>query len=175
MPDPENEEGVEYQRPEILPGGKEVLFTIWRRGEDYQTVVLSLETGEQRIVLDEGRQAHYLPTGHLVYAKTENLMAVPFDLEALEVTGDPITLLEGIRGRRGGGKDYSLSSNGTLIYVSGETRKQTQLVWVDRRGTMEAVSEIQRNFQEPRFSPDGKTFAFSSALTGSGEVYLVEI
>ncbi len=136
------------------------------QGEDYQTAVLSLETGEQKIVLDEGRQAHYLPTGHLVYAKTENLMAAPFDLEALEVTGDPITLLEGVRGSRGGGIDFSLSRNGTLIYVSSETEKQTQLVWVDRRGTTEALYEIQRNFQEPRFSPDGGRV---SVTVGGGE------
>ena len=175
MPDPENEEGVEYQRPEILPGGNAVLFTIWRRGEDYQTAVLSLETGEQKIVLVEGRQAHYVPTGHLVYAKTENLMAVPFDLEALQVTGDPITILEGVLGTRGGGVDYSLSSNGTLIYVSSETEKQTQLVWVDRRGTMEAVSEIQRTFQEPRFSPDGSRLSVTVWEGEDSNIWIYEI
>ena len=175
MPDPESEEGVEYQRPEILPGGNAVLFTIWRRGEDYQTAVMSLETGEQKIVLVEGRQAHYVPTGHLVYAKTENLMAVPFDLEALEVTGDPITLLEGVRGERGCGVDYSLSSNGTLIYVSGETRKQTQLVWVDRRGTMEVLYAIQHNFQEPRFSPDGNRLSVTVWEGEDSDIWIYEI
>ena len=175
MPDPDNEEGVEYQRPEILPGGDAVLFTIWKRGEDYEIAVFSLETGRQKTVLVGGRQAHYLPTGHLVYGKAGNLMAAPFDLEALEVVGDPISIIEGIREERGGGIDYSLSSNGTLIYVPSEKRKPTELVWVDRQGRAEIVPQAQRPFEEPRISPDGNRLSVTVWESEDSNIWIHEI
>ena len=57
---------VEYRQPELLPDGKSVLFTIGRKNSS-QIAVLSLETGEKKIVVEGGREAHYAPTGHLVY------------------------------------------------------------------------------------------------------------
>ena len=57
---------VEYRQPEILPDGKALLFTIGRQNSS-QIAILSLETGEKKIVVEGGREAHYAPTGHLVY------------------------------------------------------------------------------------------------------------
>ncbi len=51
MPDPEREE-FEYQQPEILPGGKAVLFAVVQASGTYQIAVLSLDTGEQKTLLE---------------------------------------------------------------------------------------------------------------------------
>ena len=59
-----------YTTPHILPGGKAVLFSIrLSSGNSYQVVVLSLETGEQEILIEDGRQGRYVKTGHLVYGR----------------------------------------------------------------------------------------------------------
>ena len=78
-----------YRGPHILPGGKTVLFTIHMGLESFQIALLSLETGELKIVIENGKEAVYTPTGHLVYSTAvgETLMAAPFDLARLEVTG----------------------------------------------------------------------------------------
>ncbi|MDA2927446.1 hypothetical protein MYX78_09475 [Acidobacteria bacterium AH-259-G07] len=97
IPDPAKGERW-YHNPQILPGGHAVLFTIWDGGINYQIAVLSLETGEHKIVLEGGRHARYAPTGHLVHStETGTLMAVPFDLSRLEVSGDSVPILEGVR------------------------------------------------------------------------------
>jgi serine/threonine-protein kinase len=157
-----------YLTPEILPGGKAVLFTTIPyegRAElsaivDAQIAVLSLETGKREIVLDEGTHAHYLPTGHLAYLGAQgDLMAVSFDAASLEVSGEAVPVLEGVR-RYAFNLDYALSPAGVLIYVPDQEYRHTP-VWVDRKGMETAVTQQKREYAAPRISPDGKRVLFS--------------
>ena len=61
-----------------------------------QTRVVSLESGEQKALIDGGADARYVPTGHLVFARQRQLMAVPFDAESLEITGPEVPVLDGV-------------------------------------------------------------------------------
>jgi len=112
---------IGYVLPDFLPDGKDLLFTI-SLNTGFQTALLSLETGERKVVLENARQARYLSTGHLVYEQsgTGNLLVVPFDLAALEVTGDSMSVVQGVR-RFGNPVDYAISDNGTLVYVPSTT------------------------------------------------------
>jgi len=56
-----------YTHPQFLPGGKALLFTVTDTNNDYHTSVLSIETGERKIVLKGAYAARYATTGHLVY------------------------------------------------------------------------------------------------------------
>jgi len=147
-----------YHAPQILPGGKAVLFFIaLLPSNSNQVAALSLDTGEKKIIIEDGRQATYVNTGHLIYAQTAtgNLMAVSFDLTTLEVTSGPVTVLQGVRQRRPGFADYALSEEGTLVYVQvGSEGQRGELVWVDRKGTERIITEEKRNFLMPRISPD---------------------
>ena len=159
IPDPDKGE-LQYLAPQILPGGKAVLFTIRGGGENFQTAVLSLETAEKKIVVRGSRAAHYAPSGHLVYevALTESLMAVPFDPVRLEVTGDPAPVLEGVRHSDSGLVDYAFSGEGTLVYVP-EEGAERRLVWVDREGKAEFLAAPLQPYDEPSLSPDGQKVA----------------
>ncbi|MCZ6879307.1 MAG: protein kinase, partial [Acidobacteria bacterium] len=153
---------IDYQQPEILPGGKAVLFAVYQAGGTYQIAVLSFDTGEQKTLLQNGRQPHYLPTGHLVYelTATGTLMAVPFDVERLELSGDPIPVFEGVRSVSGQGTaDYSISDDGTLIYVPSTGGLDGTLVWVDRQGLATPLIEDRQAYRRPRLSPDGQRVA----------------
>ena len=90
------------QDPQMLPDGKTLLFTNVTDsadGNNSQIVVQSLKSGERKILIKDGWGARYLPTGHIVYILPNNnilnLFAVPFDLDKLEVTGGPVSVLEG--------------------------------------------------------------------------------
>jgi serine/threonine-protein kinase len=175
---PNSERGeIYYRHPEILPGGKAVLFTVWGN-EAFQTRVLSLETGDQEIVVEGGRQAHYLPEGYLVYERAGNLWTVPFDLGRLEISGDAVPVLEGIR-QQNFAADYALSTNGTLVYVPG-TEERGDLIWVDRDGTHQSLMESESGLEQPRLSPDGKRVAFKRAgageiMRGVGDIWIYEL
>ena len=66
---PAQGEGDHYQ-PEVLPGGRAVLFTlVSQRGG--QLAVLDLGTGAQKLLL-RGADARYVPSGHLVYLEARD-------------------------------------------------------------------------------------------------------
>ena len=92
---------ISHRWPEFLPDGKAVLFTVGTANtwEEQQTVVQSLETGERRALIPGASYARYVPTGHLVYIQSATpgtLLAAPFDLLRLEVTGAPFPVVEGV-------------------------------------------------------------------------------
>jgi len=169
---------IEYSSPRILPGSEAVLFGI-RAADNYHTAVLSLDTGEKRIIVEGGRQATYLATGHLIYEQTGtgNLMGVPFDLTSLKVTGDPVPVFQGVRRATPGQVDYAISENGTVVYVPGVgAAHQHSLVWVDRDGNETSVTNEKRDFSAPRISPDGKRFAINTRDTqGTRNVWIYDL
>ncbi|MEE8390896.1 MAG: protein kinase, partial [Anaerolineae bacterium] len=168
---------IAYRDPNILPGGQALLFTILSSTGN-QIALLSLETGEQKVLL-AGRQARYAPTGHLVYSLSEigTLMAAPFDLATLEVTGDSVPLLQEVRQTTAAQVDYSFSSNGTLVYVPDSTDTSTtrMLVWVDRKGQEEPLAAEPQSYQSPRISPDGLRLAITVDDSGSSDVWIYDL
>ena len=159
---PDRELAVDHQWPEILPGGEAVLFTIMGRAvENAQIAVLSLDSGETKVLIPRGSNPRYAPTGHIVYGVGGTLRAVGFDLERLEVTSDPVPVLDGVVTKGSGAADYAISQNGSLAYVAGSARGNFErtLVWVDREGREEPLAAEPRVYTYPRISPDGTRLA----------------
>ncbi len=146
--------------PEVLPGGRAVLFTIAAQtgGLDAsQVAVLDLQTGTRRILIRGGSHAHYVPGGHLVYAAAGTLRAVPFDVARLEVRGAPVPVVPEVSATANGGVDAVVASNGTLAYISGGgvPLLQRTLVWVGRQGQETPIPAPPRAYTYPRIAPDG--------------------
>jgi hypothetical protein len=93
-----------------------VLFTVWTGAslDEARIAVLSLETREQRTLIEGGTYARYAPSGHLVYAQGGELLAVPFDLGRLQVTRAPVSILEGVSVGIFGAAEFSVSAGGSL-------------------------------------------------------------
>ncbi len=157
----ESAEGAAHG-PQVLPGEKAVLFTLGVNANwnDARIVLHSLETGERKVLIEGGKDARYVPTGHLVYVLDGTLLAVPFDVEKLEVTGGPVPMAEGVRtAGRSGAAQFSVSDTGTLVYISDSGLESRTLVWVDRDGREEALAAEPRAYTYPRISPDGGRLA----------------
>ena len=168
---------IGYRWPEALPDATAVLFTVWREGfEDASIAVLSLETGEQRLLAEPGTNPLYAPTGHIVFARLGSLFAVPFDLGRLQVSGQPVPMLEGVLSFPGGAANFSLSGDGSLVYIPGGVQSGNfTLVWVERDGTATPLTEKHRTFWVPRLSPDGQRLAVWILEGGRSEVWVYEI
>ena len=118
-------DGEVSESPQMLPGGRHVLFTLAtgtavNRWDSAHAVVQSIATGERKTIM-AGADARYLATGHLVYAVGGSVFAVPFDAQRLAVTGSPVLVVAGVMraSAPSGAADFSISRNGTLIYVPG--------------------------------------------------------
>ena len=119
MPDAEQGE-LDHRWPEILPGGEAVLFTITPGGaiENAQIAVLFLADGEQRVLIPGGSNPRYVPTGHIAYGVGGTLRAVSFDLSRLEVTSDPIPVVDGMNTKASGAANFGVAQDGSLVYVA---------------------------------------------------------
>ena len=150
--------------PEVLPGGKAVLFTNgatvanWLNG---QVAAESLGTGEQRILIRGGAQPRYAGTGHLIFAQGATLMAAPFDPPLLAITGGAVPVVEGVRqSSSSGAAQYSFSATGSLVYVPGAVQgEQRKLVWVTRDGAEQPVAAPPHVYRGVRLSPDKRHVA----------------
>ena len=159
---PEEGEGS-HRWPDILPDGKAVLFASDTQSsfDQAKIEVLSLETGERRVLVENATYPRYMPTGHLLFAQNESLWAAPFDLANLELTGVSVPLIENVDVNAGGGAvAMAVSSLGTLVYACGRGR-QRNLVWVDRAGEPESLALPPGDYARPRLSRDGRSLAFS--------------
>jgi hypothetical protein len=154
---------VAHRWPSVLPGGKAFLYTIglgstW---DEARIAVRSIGSKESRILVQGGYDGRYLPTGHLVYARGTSLYAVRFDLETLQISGDPVQVLEGVAHGDAGAAEFSISNDGLLIHrpagsLAGEVGA---LALVDRAGRA-------LTFHDP--VPAGRSMK-RPALSGSGD------
>ncbi len=171
----EKDEGA-HLWPQVLPGGKEILFTSQKTG--LSIAVHSLETGKRRVVVDSGRNARYLPTGHLVYSTLEgSLVAVPFDPRRFEVTGSPVTVAGDVELSAPGvpgPAQFAVSDTGTLAYYHGVAPESNSLAWVDRRGGMRQLPAPPHLFEQPRLSPDGSKLAIANR-EGNPDVWVYDL
>ena len=145
-------------RPQMLPGGEWVLFTV-RDGpgnwDAAQIVTQSVTTGERTVLIDGGRDGRYLATGHLVYGLNNVLFAVPFDVGSRQVTGGPVPLVEGVRpgtASSNGTVQFSVSATGSLVYLpdTGGSVDEVGFAWVDLEGQDNAVDVPEADYEEAR-------------------------
>ena len=164
-----------HRLPHCLPAGKGVLYTIYALPMDPHPTVAVLDSSTRRThaLLDDAADARYVPTGHLVFLRQGSLMAAPFDLDRLQVTGQPVPVGIGVVQALNTGSSFphetaagqfSISDSGSLAYVAGGIApdQQKQLVWVEQDGR-EAGDALPFTapFLAARVSPDGTSIAYT--------------
>jgi serine/threonine-protein kinase len=161
--------------PQILPGGKKVLFNVYRTPFDSSGVeVVDLETRQRTVLFKGGHDGRYVPTGHIVYMRGETLWAIGFDLDRLEVEGPGEPVLESVSytDLRGDG-DFTISENGTLVYMEASVANvENRLVWVDRDGTERPITEEWGLYGSPGVSPDGGRVVYDRRQRGESDIWV---
>jgi len=155
---------------QLLPGG-DVLFVAAAGGnstEQGQIAVWSPASGQRRVLLNGAREARYVPSGHLVYARGNTLYAQAFDAKRLALAGGPVPVLEGVANAANStpATYYSISSAGTILYVPGTSSETalTRFVELARDGTRKPIADVPGMAWFPRFSPDGRRLAYGVSV-----------
>jgi len=165
-----------HRLPHVLPGGDAVLFTVthnrFPRWDETQVWVYSRRTGESKLLIEGGADARYVPSGHLLYVKEGALLAVPFDLRTLAITGGAIGVVPDVmqaayvagQNNDTGAMQASVSDTGTLVYIPGGMHRPPvfSIALVDRSGREELLSVAAQEFRTLRLSPDGARLALST-------------
>ena len=103
------------------------------------------------------------------------LVAGRLDVAQAALTGDPVTLAEGVvvdvSFRRSA---VAVGGTGLVAYRTGAVR-QRQLTWVDRLGTARGtVGDPDATFFNPRVSPDGRRVAVARTVGDNQDLWLLE-
>jgi len=180
LPDPARQEQG-HRWPEVLPDGDSVLFSIMKNfgANDAETGVLSIKTRTWRSILPNASNAHYV-SGHLVYVHGGTLMAVPFDLKSLSVTGTPVQVLHGVMANPDDGfSNMAVSTSGNLVYINGPERTDraasTHLVWVSRDGKESPASPTVRGYEDMSIAPDRKKAAFTIPADPVWNIWILDL
>jgi serine/threonine-protein kinase len=165
-----------HRWPQILPGGKAVLFTVFTSftGADGANIeVLTLGDGRRKILQRGGTFGRVLSSGHLVYIHQATLFAAPFDLGRLEMRGAPMPVLGDVGyENRYGSAQLDFSRTGTLLYRSGASAARLVTAqWLDGTGKASPLLAKPGDYFGPRLSPDNTRLALVSA----GDIWVYEL
>jgi len=168
-----------HRWPQVLPGGKIVLFTLSTTIENYDEAsisALSLADHTWKIVLKRaGLYPRYVPSGHLMYVTKGTLFAMPFDLARLEVRGQPAALVEGISNDTTYGfSRLDVSASGMLLYRRGRTEGLRTVYWMDSSGRTESLEIEAGVYQFPRISPDGSKLIWMLSQGQSADIWIYD-
>ena len=150
--------------PEILPGGKHVIATVWGAGawDTARIVAYPIDgAGAAKVLIEGGHFGRYSATGHLLFVRGGNLMAVAFDPQTLAVESAPVVVVPGVaHGTSDGDASYAVSRTGHLVYTpGGAALPNDHLVWIDRDGKASPMVPTLRRYGSVDISPDGRTAA----------------
>ena len=170
-----------------LPGGRGVLFTRCRGGcAEADLYVLDLKKRETKLVQSGALKGFYAPTGHVVYVRHDGaLLALPFDLDRLEVRGTPVPVREGVSLLDAVYPLISLSAEGTLAYRTGNAgslQARYRIVWMDREGR-ESTVDTAWTFRPTVFggnvgwslSPDGSRLAIGMNTEAGDDIWVKQL
>jgi serine/threonine-protein kinase len=173
-------EGEMAHGPQLLPGGRWMLYTLlpqgvgsWNRA---QIVAQALDSDERVVLVDGGRDARYLPTGHLLFALSGELFVAPFDPTAPRLTGSAMPVISGVfdAGTVTGAVHFDVSTSGTLVYVP-VVGAALRLVWVNRSGNEELIPADARPYRHARVSPDGSRIAVEIEEPGNVDIWVGDV
>ena len=161
---------VQHSYPFFLPDGRRFLYFVVG-SKAGRTVPRGLYVGSldgkgpDKLILEGGANAKYA-NGHLIYLRAGALLAQPFDLDRLELRGQPVSLVEQIQVRSLSASEryatgaFTVSQMGELAYQT-SSQVLSQLTWFDRKGTRLATLGDKDDWVDVALSPDGSRAATS--------------
>ena len=152
-----------HRWPLFLPDGKHFFFLGRTSNNEADAICLaSLDTTEKaRVILHASSNVAY-SAGHLLFMREHSLIAQPFDVTRLELSGDPFPIADRVFYDPSFNRAiFSASVNGLLIYQQGVAGGSRQLVWYDRTGKNLGAASKAGDQLDLRLSPDGRRVAIA--------------
>ena len=167
----------DHRAPVILPAGRHFIYYSRGSATVRGVYVANIDGSQPRRLLDAAAAAVYAPTGHLIFARENQLLAQRFDPATLTLSGEPFKVADNVLVNRGVSlATLGASSAGAIAHATASTTR-LQFAWFDRSGT-----EVGRvgapdtsPVTNPSLSPDGSMLAFSRLLDGNWDIWVMEM
>jgi Tol biopolymer transport system component len=176
-----------HRWPHLLPDGDHFLYVLWTNDPEalaeHGGIYLGSISGatSTRRLLADSSSVSYMPPGHLLLVRDDNLIAIPYDAGTHQLTGEAAVVARGVRRSPTHGlAAFTSAPNGTLVYSTAQSRPQQQLIWFDRQGeTLTAASEPAQ-ILDLRLAPGAERGSGRAALTivganGDDEIWIQDL
>ena len=169
---------VNHRLPSFLPDGRHFLFLVQSGTQGGSNVRIgSLDSKETHALDIVGTDAIYAQ-GFLLFRRDESLAAQRFDLQTLQLAGEPIMLGDqvGYRHTVYGDAVFSVAEDGTLAYWNGGALL-TDLTWFSRKGEPLGTLRGGRSHFSFALSPDERTIVVEAVDDANqiGNLWMVDV
>jgi eukaryotic-like serine/threonine-protein kinase len=165
-----------HRWPHFLPDGQHFVYFVRSAQRDKQGFYVgSLDSTKKERLLNGSGSIAYVAPGYLLFVRNGTLMAHRFDVNSLQITGEPISLAEQVACKYRTYSEFSVSDAGVLTYRR-DSGLAHELIWFDRGGKQIASVASPADFNTTRLSPDEKRVAGVrfDPYSGAGDIWLLE-
>jgi len=167
--------------PQFLPDGRHFLYRSMAGSEETEEEAIyvgSLDSRKTTQLASVDSNATFVPSGFLLFGRRGGLLAQPFDVRKLRLTGEPVPVAaEGVaRWPHPTTSLFSASQNGVLVYLN-EVSPNIQLAWYKRDGArLGSIGEPGPN-ENMRISPDETQLVLdrTDPQTGQNDIWTVQL
>jgi Tol biopolymer transport system component len=151
-------QGTSNRWPQFLPDGKHFLYVSAPNGActDLSELHFASLDGKQDVSVMKTCSSAAFANGYLLYWSDGNLVGQPIDPYTGALSGIPTAIVEHA------GFDplfsiaeFSVSADGKLVYVAGDTNLDRQLHWYDRSGKLLGTLGENDRYKGVAISPNG--------------------
>ena len=164
--------------PQFLPDGRRFLYLIRAAAPRKGIYVSSIDSPVERRIRAAREKALYAPPGFLLFLDNGGLFAQPFNLDRLELSGDPVPVAESVAFIATDGRaSFDVSATGTLVYRPSGVLATSQPIWKDRSGKTLETTGAPGDYQTASLSPDGSRLAVElhDLRTGTGDIWIIDL
>jgi Tol biopolymer transport system component len=166
--------------PEFLPDGRHFLYLATSLAPDGSRAtpgvyVASLDSSVTTLVARMHSRVRFAAPGHLLFTQDGALLAQPFDLSTLRLSGDPRQIADGIGYVRTlGNGAFAVSTSGVLAYQGAGEEAEVRMY--DRRGTARDIGWAKQQYGQLRFSRNGQRIAADvvDPTTGTADIWIYD-
>ncbi|MBI2186927.1 MAG: serine/threonine-protein kinase [Acidobacteria bacterium] len=174
-------EQTTHVRATFLPDGTHFIYIAsgGTRPGAYLAALDAADPANTRYLFDATEVA-YATAGYLLFMREGSLFAQRFDVDTLEVSGDPMQLAQQVVTTppgSGAGKSLSIGANGVVAFRTSAGPAQRQLAWFDRSGKLleRIASPDTAQPENVTLSPDGRQLALTRTVERNADVWLFEL
>jgi eukaryotic-like serine/threonine-protein kinase len=153
--------------PQFLPDGRHFLYTVSTSEPSAVGVyVAEIGTRQGHRLVDAVSSSTWVSPGFLSFARSGTLYLQPFDMHRLRVVSAPIPVADSVAYNVRTGRTSATTSDAGVVAF----RKSilTELVWVDRAGTVQSVAAPPGLYGKFSIAPDGRRVAAARLDPGTG-------
>jgi Tol biopolymer transport system component len=165
-----------HRHPRFLPDGRRYLYLATaKNGGRSAAYVGDLESDVRRELPGIASEVQYSPTGHVLFMRDGSLVAQGFDVDRLELAGEPFVVAERFADPQATTGGFSVSTNGTVAFRSRRASDQ-QLTWFDRSGKRLGTVGPAGSRMDIELSPDAAHVVFEGPRSENqgGDIWVLD-